>query len=58
MLECLDKADLQLKPKKCKWHKEEVEFLGFIVGRNGVKISNKKIQVIKDLLKLTTVKRI
>ena len=48
VLECLDEADLQLKPKKCEWHKEEVEFLGFVVGRNGVKISNKKIQVVKD----------
>ena len=48
VLECLDKADLRLKPKKCEWHKEEVEFLGFVVGRNGVKMSNKKIQVVKD----------
>ena len=48
VLECLDEADLQLKPKKCEWHKEEVEFLGFVVGRNGVKISNKKIQVVKN----------
>jgi hypothetical protein len=43
VLECLRKADLRLKPEKCEWHKEEVEFLGFIIGRNGVKISNKKI---------------
>ena len=58
VLECLDKADLRLKPKKCEWHKEEVEFLGFVVGRNGVKMSNKKIQVVKDWPKLTTVKGI
>ena len=48
VLKCLRKADLQLKPKKYKWYKEEVEFLGFIIGRNRVKISNKKIQVVKD----------
>jgi hypothetical protein len=48
VLECLRKADLRLKPEKCKWHKEEVEFLGFVVGRNRVKISSKKIQVVKD----------
>ena len=47
VLECLKQADLQLKPKKCKQHKEEVKFLGFIVGRNRVKISLTKIKVIK-----------
>lgn len=58
VLECLRKADLRLKPEKCEWHKEEVEFLGFVVGRNGVKMSNKKIQVVKDWPKPTTVKGI
>jgi hypothetical protein len=48
VLECLAKADLRLKPKKCKWHKDEVEFLSYIIGRYRVKISNKKIQVVKD----------
>jgi hypothetical protein len=48
VLECLRKADLRLKPEKCEWHKEEVEFLGFVVGRNRVKMSSKKIQVVKD----------
>ena len=47
VLECLRKADLQLKPKKCEWHKEEVEFLGYIVGRHGVKMSPTKIEVVK-----------
>jgi hypothetical protein len=58
VLECLRKADLRLKPEKCEWHKEEVEFLGFVVGRNGVKMSSKKVQVVKDWLKPTTVKGI
>jgi hypothetical protein len=48
VLECLKQADLQLKPKKCEWHKKEVEFLGFIVGRNRVKMSLTKIEVIKS----------
>jgi hypothetical protein len=43
VLKCLRKADLRLKLEKCEWYKEEVEFLGFIVGRNRVKISSKKI---------------
>ena len=48
MLDCLVKADLRLKPEKCKWHKEEVEFLSYVVGRYRVKMSEKKIQVVKD----------
>jgi hypothetical protein len=48
VLEYLKQADLQLKPKKCEWHKEEVKFLGFIVGRNRVKISLTKIAVVKS----------
>lgn len=58
VLECLRQADLQLKPEKCEWHKEEVEFLGFIVGRNGVKMSNTKIDVVKNWPTPTTVKGI
>jgi hypothetical protein len=43
VLECLAKVDLWLKPKKCKWHKDKVEFLGYVVGKYRVKISDKKI---------------
>jgi hypothetical protein len=43
VLECLAKADFRLKLEKCKWHKEEVEFLGHVVGRHRVKMSDKKI---------------
>jgi hypothetical protein len=33
---------------KCKFHKEEVEFLGYIVGVNRVRISEDKIKAIKE----------
>jgi hypothetical protein len=58
VLECLAKADLRLKPEKCEWHKDEVEFLGYVVGRYGVKMSDKKIQVVKDWPTPTSVKGI
>jgi hypothetical protein len=32
VLRCLNKAHLQVKLEKCKFYKQEVEFLGFIVG--------------------------
>jgi hypothetical protein len=47
VLQYLDLADLRLKPKKCKFHKDEVEFLGFTVGVHGVKMSESKISVVK-----------
>ena len=43
ILECLGIRDLRLKPEKYEFHIEEVDFLGFIVGRNGIRI---------DLIKL------
>ena len=48
VLEYLGKAGLRLKLEKYKFYKEEVEFLEHIVGRHGVKISPKKIKVIKN----------
>ena len=48
VLECLEKADLCLKLEKCKWHKEEVEFLSYVIGKYRVKISKAKIAVVKD----------
>jgi hypothetical protein len=47
VLQCLDLADLQLKLEKCKFYKDEVEFLGFTVGVYRVKISKSKILVVK-----------
>jgi hypothetical protein len=48
VLQALDQAKLRLKPKKCKFYKEEVKFLGFIVSVHRVKISKSKIKVVKD----------
>jgi hypothetical protein len=48
VLQALDLAKLRLKPKKCEFYKEEVEFLGFTVGVHRVKISESKIKVVKD----------
>jgi len=39
-------AGLYLKVSKCKFHKEEVEFLGFIVGKNGMCMDPKKVDSI------------
>ena len=46
VLNCLEARDLRLKPEKCEFHKEEVDFLGFIVGRNGIRIDPQKLEAI------------
>ncbi len=47
ILECLNKRDLRLKLKKCEFHQEKVNFLGFVVERREIRINPKKIKAIK-----------
>jgi hypothetical protein len=49
---------LLVDPEKCDWHQEEVEFLGCLVRKNGVRISPKKIEVVKNWPTPTSVKDI
>jgi transposase InsO family protein len=58
VLRLLQANDLMVDPDKCKWHQEEVEFLGCMVGKNGVRMSEDKIQVVKTWPTPTTVKEI
>jgi len=58
VLECLEKRDLRLKPKKCEFHREEVDFLGFVVGRHEIRMDPKKIKAIKEWSTLVNVKDI
>ncbi len=48
VLECLDMRNLHLKPKKCEFHREEVNFLGFVVERHEVRMNPKKLRAIKE----------
>jgi hypothetical protein len=48
VLRCLDNYNLQVKLEKCKFYKKEVDFLGYIVGVNRVRISEEKIKVVKE----------
>ena len=43
MLRALAKWRLLLNLEKCEWYKEEVTFLGFIIGRNRIRIDLAKI---------------
>ena len=48
VLETLCKAGLFAKAEKCEFHQHSVEFLGFIVRRDGITMDVKKVQSILD----------
>jgi RNase H-like domain found in reverse transcriptase/Reverse transcriptase (RNA-dependent DNA polymerase) len=48
ILKKLQDNNLFLKPEKCQFHKQEVEYLGIIVGKGQVKIDPVKVKGIMD----------
>ena len=39
---------MKVKPSKCEFHQNETEYLGFIIGQEGVKTDPVKTQAIWD----------
>lgn len=48
VLEVLRQEKLYAKESKCEFFKEEVEFLGHIVGRNGIRMMQDKVQAVNE----------
>jgi len=48
VLSILDKHKLYIKPSKCTWIADEVEFCGHIIGRSGMKLAPSKVQAVVD----------
>jgi len=44
VLKRLEKNDLFVKPKKCKWKVREVEFLGVVISPRGVEMQKEKVK--------------
>ena len=42
VLERLTANGLAMSPEKCVWKTQDVEFLGYIIGKDGIKMSGKK----------------
>ena len=42
----LAKAGLKLKPSKCKLIRKELDFLGYVVSRNGISVDPKKVSAV------------
>jgi hypothetical protein len=43
VLETLKKAGMRINEPKCTFYTKEVEFLGYIMDLNGIKIDPKKV---------------
>jgi len=48
VLERLQKNGLAVSPEKCVWKAQEVEFLGYFIGRNGIKMAKEKVQAVLE----------
>ena len=48
-------AGLKLKPSKCEFFKAEINYLGHVVSKDGIRTDEKKIQVIRDWPRPVTV---
>jgi len=46
ILEAIRKSGMKVKPSKCEFHQSETEYLGFIIGQEGVKTDPVKTQAI------------
>jgi len=58
VLKCLNIKNLHLKPKKCEFHREKVNFLEFVVEQHEVRMNSKKLRTIKEWKSLTNVKKV
>ena len=54
----LEENDLYVKPEKCKWKVREVEFLGVIIGLEGIKMEEGKVKGVLEWPTLQCVKDI
>ena len=45
----LRKFGLKMKHSKCKFMKREIQYLGFVVGKDGIKVDTEKVKVIREM---------
>ena len=50
--------NLYLKPEKCVWKVKEIDFLGLVIGVDGIKIQKKKVSGVLKQLRPKTVKNV
>ena len=58
VLEVLREHKLYANLEKCQFNKDELRYLGHVVGKDGIKVDPRKIAVIKDYPRPSTVKEV
>jgi hypothetical protein len=58
VLQCLQNNDLYLKPKKCEFEKEKLEWLGMVIEEGKISMDPGKLKGIHDWLAPTTIKQV
>ena len=58
MFDRLNKHNLKLKLKKCKFFQKEIEYLGFKISQSGISPNPDKVQAIRSMPPPTTVKEV
>ena len=48
VLRKLQENGLVVSPEKCVWKAQEVEFLGYVIGRNGIKMAREKVEAVLE----------
>ncbi len=48
VLEKIREANLKLKLSKCQWFQTELKFVGYLVGRNGIRPDPRNVEKIKN----------
>ena len=46
VLDRLQQKGLAVSPEKCVWKTHEVEFLGYVIGQNGIRMNQDKVEAI------------
>ena len=56
VLQALDQRGLQLKPEKCEFHQDSVEFLSFKISAGEIRMDESKVKAIWEWLTPTSLK--
>jgi len=54
----LQNNGLAISPEKCIWKAEKVEFLGYVTGRNGISMSQDKVEAVLSWERPTSLKEV
>lgn len=58
IFQTLEQANMKIQLDKCEFFQEQVEFLGFIISRDGIKTNPKKVKAIREFPPPKTVKEL